>query len=196
MFNYQYCYSNPPSLAPFPPTPPCRVTWIKKMLPWRCQMQGWCLFFWEFGKSQTYVEWHFFWMFPKYSYSLFHPARPHNISLPPPYPMIGNQRCLKEGGNDGVPRQHNEGADPLFCLKGGRLRLLLLLLPWLLAFMLSGCCCCCCHGGRNGLTVSTNGCHNPGAIRNGMWLLQPLSWRKQQFRIRIVAHGEDQYIDQ
>ena len=30
--------------------------------------------------------------------------------------MIGNQRCLREDGNDGVPRQLEEGADP-FLLK-------------------------------------------------------------------------------
>ena len=36
------------------------------------------------------------------------------ISLPPPYPIIGNQRFQREDGNDGVPRQLEEGADPLF----------------------------------------------------------------------------------
>lgn len=61
-----------------------------------------------------------------------HPALPHPISLPPSYPIIGNQRCLREGGYDGVQMQLEEGTDPLFGQK---------------ADIRGFCCCCyCCHG--------------------------------------------------
>ena len=84
----------------------------------------------EFGKFHRYEELQCFLVF-SYSYCLLHPALTIPISLPPSYPLTGNQRCPREGGNNEVQWQLEEGADPFLVQKTeGR----------------GYCCCCCYHG--------------------------------------------------